>query len=76
MDPSRVSHTIPPPLVQPSFPFTTRPFAMAIQQITPPLESMSPSDGNVRKRVCKACDRCRLKKSKVRSLVTPSPALY
>jgi len=37
---------------------------MAIQQITPPLESMSPTDSNVRKRVCKACDRCRLKKSK------------
>jgi hypothetical protein len=35
------------------------------QQATPPLEATSPIDGNVRKRVCKACDRCRLKKSKV-----------
>ena len=52
-------------------PFTTRPFVMAIQQITPPLESMSPSDGTVRKRVCKACDRCRLKKSKVWSILSP-----
>lgn len=34
------------------------------QQATPPLEPSSPVDGNVRKRVCKACDRCRLKKSK------------
>ncbi|MCJ1250050.1 hypothetical protein MMC30_007276 [Trapelia coarctata] len=33
---------------------------MAAQQTTPPLEN----DSNVRKRVCKACDRCRLKKSK------------
>ena len=39
-------------------------FKMAIHQVTPPLEPMSPTDGNVRKRVCKACDRCRLKKSK------------
>jgi hypothetical protein len=49
---------------------------MAIQQITPPLESMSPTDGNVRKRVCKACDRCRLKKSKVRSLANPLAGLF
>lgn len=25
----------------------------------------SPTENNIRKRVCKACDRCRLKKSKV-----------
>jgi len=37
---------------------------MAIHQVTPPSEPMSPTDGSVRKRVCKACDRCRLKKSK------------
>ena len=29
------------------------------------MEDQSPMDSNVRKRVCKACDRCRLKKSKV-----------
>ncbi|KAJ5114625.1 hypothetical protein NUU61_000384 [Penicillium alfredii] len=34
---------------------------MAARQSTP---SDSHSDSNVRKRVCKACDRCRLKKSK------------
>lgn len=28
------------------------------------MEPQSPVDGNTRKRVCKACDRCRLKKSK------------
>ncbi|MCJ1287208.1 hypothetical protein MMC26_006556 [Xylographa opegraphella] len=33
---------------------------MATRQATPPLDG----DANVRKRVCKACDRCRLKKSK------------
>ncbi|KZF18878.1 hypothetical protein L228DRAFT_251744 [Xylona heveae TC161] len=33
---------------------------MPIQQPSPPIEP----DGNARKRVCKACDRCRLKKSK------------
>ncbi|MCJ1393420.1 hypothetical protein MMC18_006294 [Xylographa bjoerkii] len=33
---------------------------MAARQATPPLDG----DTNVRKRVCKACDRCRLKKSK------------
>ncbi|KAI5287351.1 hypothetical protein KEM54_006050 [Ascosphaera aggregata] len=38
---------------------------MTAKQPTPPLEALSPSDGGVRKRVCKACDRCRLKKSKV-----------
>lgn len=32
--------------------------------MTPPLEPSSPLDGGIRKRVCKACDRCRLKKSK------------
>ncbi|KAJ9493244.1 Fluconazole resistance protein 1, partial [Exophiala xenobiotica] len=32
--------------------------------MTPPLEPSSPHDGGIRKRVCKACDRCRLKKSK------------
>ncbi|KAK4934395.1 Fluconazole resistance protein 1 [Elasticomyces elasticus] len=32
--------------------------------MTPPLEPSSPMDGGIRKRVCKACDRCRLKKSK------------
>ncbi|KAI5302072.1 hypothetical protein KEM56_001066 [Ascosphaera pollenicola] len=37
---------------------------MVSKQPTPPLEASSPSDGGVRKRVCKACDRCRLKKSK------------
>ncbi|KAI9834241.1 MAG: hypothetical protein M1819_003079 [Sarea resinae] len=31
---------------------------------TPPSDASSPTDNNVRKRVCKACDRCRLKKSK------------
>ncbi|KAI9823280.1 MAG: hypothetical protein M1832_002504 [Thelocarpon impressellum] len=36
---------------------------MASQLPTPPSEG-SPGDGNSRKRVCKACDRCRLKKSK------------
>jgi hypothetical protein len=35
--------------------------------MTPPLEPSSPMDGGIRKRVCKACDRCRLKKSKVSS---------
>ncbi|KAJ5154107.1 uncharacterized protein N7500_009546 [Penicillium coprophilum] len=35
---------------------------MAARQSTP--TSDSHSDSNVRKRVCKACDRCRLKKSK------------
>jgi len=39
---------------------------MVHQQATPPMEDQSPIDNNVRKRVCKACDRCRLKKSKVR----------
>ena len=37
---------------------------MAAQQVTPPLEN----DFHTRKRVCKACDRCRLKKSKVGQL--------
>lgn len=37
---------------------------MAARQSTPASEH-SHSDSNVRKRVCKACDRCRLKKSKV-----------
>ncbi|KAJ5624677.1 hypothetical protein N7510_000986 [Penicillium lagena] len=36
---------------------------MAARQSTPTSDH-SHSDGNVRKRVCKACDRCRLKKSK------------
>jgi hypothetical protein len=36
---------------------------MAARQSTPASEH-SHSDSNVRKRVCKACDRCRLKKSK------------
>ena len=40
--------------------------------MTPPLEPSSPMDGGIRKRVCKACDRCRLKKSKVgRVIDTP-----
>lgn len=37
---------------------------MGVHQLTPPLEASSPTDANIRKRVCKACDRCRLKKSK------------
>ncbi|KKZ66442.1 hypothetical protein EMCG_07834 [[Emmonsia] crescens] len=37
---------------------------MTAHQPSPPLDASSPSEGNVRKRVCKACDRCRLKKSK------------
>ncbi|OJD14670.1 hypothetical protein ACJ73_09056 [Blastomyces percursus] len=37
---------------------------MTAHQPSPPVEASSPSEGNVRKRVCKACDRCRLKKSK------------
>ncbi|KAJ5306632.1 hypothetical protein N7508_005647 [Penicillium antarcticum] len=36
---------------------------MAARQSTPASEH-SHSDGGIRKRVCKACDRCRLKKSK------------
>ncbi|EXJ89979.1 hypothetical protein A1O3_03046 [Capronia epimyces CBS 606.96] len=37
---------------------------MGATVMTPPLEPSSPLDGGIRKRVCKACDRCRLKKSK------------
>ncbi|KAJ9655842.1 Fluconazole resistance protein 1 [Neophaeococcomyces mojaviensis] len=37
---------------------------MGSGSMTPPVEPSSPSDGGIRKRVCKACDRCRLKKSK------------
>lgn len=37
---------------------------MGSRSATPPTEPASPLDGGVRKRVCKACDRCRLKKSK------------
>lgn len=37
---------------------------MGVHSTTPPLEASSPVDGSIRKRVCKACDRCRLKKSK------------
>ncbi|PGH16124.1 hypothetical protein AJ80_05339 [Polytolypa hystricis UAMH7299] len=37
---------------------------MTAHQNSPPLDASSPQEGNVRKRVCKACDRCRLKKSK------------
>lgn len=37
---------------------------MAARQSTPASEHSHSGDG-VRKRVCKACDRCRLKKSKV-----------
>jgi len=37
---------------------------MAAHRLTPPPDASSPVDGPVRKRVCKACDRCRLKKSK------------
>ncbi|KAL1963809.1 hypothetical protein VTN77DRAFT_7740 [Rasamsonia byssochlamydoides] len=37
---------------------------MTARQSTPTSEHSSHSDSNVRKRVCKACDRCRLKKSK------------
>jgi hypothetical protein len=65
------SRTFLPSSIQLDLSFTTHPPDMAIQQITPPLESMSPSDASVRKRVCKACDRCRLKKSKVGSLAAP-----
>ncbi|KAI9822441.1 MAG: hypothetical protein M1827_000160 [Pycnora praestabilis] len=36
---------------------------MSAQQHSPPHDS-SPTDSSARKRVCKACDRCRLKKSK------------
>ncbi|KAL2836787.1 hypothetical protein BJY01DRAFT_221598 [Aspergillus pseudoustus] len=36
---------------------------MTARQSTPSSEN-SHSDNGVRKRVCKACDRCRLKKSK------------
>lgn len=39
-------------------------YAMTARQSTPASEH-SHSDSGVRKRVCKACDRCRLKKSKV-----------
>jgi hypothetical protein len=38
---------------------------MGAASMTPPMEPSSPHDGGIRKRVCKACDRCRLKKSKV-----------
>ncbi|OAX80774.1 hypothetical protein ACJ72_04888 [Emergomyces africanus] len=41
---------------------------MTAHQPSPPLDASSPSEGNVRKRVCKACDRCRLKKSKVHTM--------
>lgn len=37
---------------------------MTARQSTRPSDNSSHSDTNVRKRVCKACDRCRLKKSK------------
>ncbi|EEH23416.2 hypothetical protein PABG_05627 [Paracoccidioides brasiliensis Pb03] len=37
---------------------------MVAHQPSSPLDASSPTEGNVRKRVCKACDRCRLKKSK------------
>ncbi|EEA19684.1 Fluconazole resistance protein 1 [Talaromyces marneffei ATCC 18224] len=37
---------------------------MAARQSSPSSEHSAHSDSNVRKRVCKACDRCRLKKSK------------
>ena len=42
---------------------------MTARQSSPTSEN-SHSDANVRKRVCKACDRCRLKKSKVRRTET------
>ncbi|KAK5082090.1 Fluconazole resistance protein 1 [Lithohypha guttulata] len=37
---------------------------MGGQSMTPPAELPSSDDNSIRKRVCKACDRCRLKKSK------------
>ncbi|KAK5072266.1 Fluconazole resistance protein 1 [Exophiala xenobiotica] len=37
---------------------------MGSRTTSPPSEPLSPVDGGIRKRVCKACDRCRLKKSK------------
>ncbi|KAL2441666.1 hypothetical protein ABEF95_015993 [Exophiala dermatitidis] len=37
---------------------------MGASVMTPPLEPSSPLESGIRKRVCKACDRCRLKKSK------------
>merc|ERR1711939_14573 len=37
---------------------------MGGSMMTPPMEPASPLDSGIRKRVCKACDRCRLKKSK------------
>lgn len=37
---------------------------MTARQSSPTSEVLAHSDGGVRKRVCKACDRCRLKKSK------------
>lgn len=39
-----------------------------------PTSDHSHSDGNVRKRVCKACDRCRLKKSKVSQAMAQASA--
>lgn len=38
---------------------------MTARQSSPSSEHSAHSDSGVRKRVCKACDRCRLKKSKV-----------
>lgn len=37
---------------------------MGNRTMTPPEEPSSPTDSSIRKRVGKACDRCRLKKSK------------
>jgi Fungal Zn(2)-Cys(6) binuclear cluster domain len=48
-----------PPSAQP-----THLHNMIGQQASPCMEPQSPLDGSMRKRVCKACDRCRLKKSK------------
>lgn len=45
---------------------------MSSPQRTSSVESTA--DSNMRKRVCKACDRCRLKKSKVGT--TTSPQIY
>lgn len=39
---------------------------MTARQSSPTSDTLAHSDSGVRKRVCKACDRCRLKKSKVR----------
>ncbi|PGH12574.1 hypothetical protein AJ79_04195 [Helicocarpus griseus UAMH5409] len=37
---------------------------MVLKRSSPSADDSAPPEGNVRKRVCKACDRCRMKKSK------------